>query len=149
MNNKEEKITISVNEEILYNRLYERTREFGRNQFVREITRLEIENKQLKEDFQALRVTNISLNDLVNSCQKEIRNLQQERDKYKSIVDGINKFTKERINFLEEEKKEFEQDLYNDFEVNRDEIRIRECNITQLEDVLDKIKELEEGNINE
>lgn len=96
MNNKEEKITISVNEEILYNRLYERTKEFGRNQFVREITRLEIENKQL----------------------------QQERDKYKSIVEELKKYLKE------ESKKD---DTYFI------------PYLASIHKTLDKIKELEEG----
>lgn len=130
MNNKEEKITISVNEEILYNRLYERTREFGRNQFVREITRMERENKQLKEDFQALRVTNISLNDLVNSCQKEIRNLQQERDKYKSIVEEL----KEEISYMSTNAYVEEYD-------------IKEKYWNKLMNMLGE--ELEEGNSNE
>lgn len=36
-----------MNDELLYNQLYERTKEFGRTQFVREIMRLERENKEL------------------------------------------------------------------------------------------------------
>ena len=139
MNNKEEKITISVNEEILYNRLYERTREFGRNQFVREITRMERENKQLKEDFQALRVTNISLNDLVNSCQKEIRNLQQERDKYKSIVEEVN-------NFLLEEKDRLARECSQIYEDELGKTRlVNEDIFNEVNKISDKIKELEEG----
>lgn len=36
-------------EEILYNQLYERTKNFGRNEFIKELMRLERENQQLKE----------------------------------------------------------------------------------------------------
>lgn len=38
-----------MSNELLYNQLYERTKDFGRSQFVREIMRLERENNQLKE----------------------------------------------------------------------------------------------------
>lgn len=37
-----------MNNELLYNQLYERTKEFGRTQFIKEIMRLERENKHLK-----------------------------------------------------------------------------------------------------
>ena len=40
-----------MSNELLYNQLYERTKEFGRSQFVREIMRLERENNQLKEQY--------------------------------------------------------------------------------------------------
>ena len=43
-----------MKEEILYNQLYERTKDFGRTQFIKEIMRLERENKQLKEENQKL-----------------------------------------------------------------------------------------------
>ena len=39
-------------EEILYNQLYERTKNFGRNEFIKELMRLERENKQIKEQLQ-------------------------------------------------------------------------------------------------
>lgn len=45
-------------EELLYNEIYERTKDFGRNQFVREIMRLQRENKQLKDKVNQLE-TNI------------------------------------------------------------------------------------------
>lgn len=43
-----------MNEEILYNKIYEQTKEFGRTQFIKEIMRLERENIQLKENNQAM-----------------------------------------------------------------------------------------------
>ena len=36
-------------EELLYNEIYERTKDFGRTQFVREIMRLQRENKELQQ----------------------------------------------------------------------------------------------------
>ncbi|MBQ8206773.1 MAG: hypothetical protein IJZ77_04855 [Bacilli bacterium] len=36
-------------EEILYNKIYEQTKEFGRTHFIKEIMRLQRENQQLKE----------------------------------------------------------------------------------------------------
>lgn len=43
-----------MNDEILYNKIYEQTKEFGRTQFIKEIMRLERENKQLRENNQAM-----------------------------------------------------------------------------------------------
>lgn len=37
------------NNELLYNQLYERTKEFGRTHFIKEIMRLERDNKALRE----------------------------------------------------------------------------------------------------
>ena len=100
-----------MNEEILYNRLYERTKEFGRNQFVREITRLERENKQL----------------------------QQERDKYKSNVEEINKW-------LEEEKDRLARECSQIYEDELGKTRlVNEDIFNEVNKISDKIKVLEEG----
>ena len=45
-------------EELLYNEIYERTQNFGRTQFVREIMRLQRENKELQQKVNQLE-TNI------------------------------------------------------------------------------------------
>ena len=72
---------------------------------------LQQENQQLKEDYQVLRTTNISLNDLVNSCQKEIRELKIEINKISkkelkvmAMLRSIElcTLTKERIDQIEE-----------------------------------------------
>ena len=44
-----ERSVLMNKEELLYNEIYERTKDFGRTQFVRELMRLQRENKQLKE----------------------------------------------------------------------------------------------------
>lgn len=41
-----------MSEELLYNQLYERTKNFDRTQFIKELMRLERENKQLKDQLQ-------------------------------------------------------------------------------------------------
>ena len=41
-------------EELLYNEIYERTKDFGRTQFVREIMRLQRENKELQQKINQL-----------------------------------------------------------------------------------------------
>lgn len=41
-----------MSKELLYNQLYERTKDFGRNEFVKELMRLERGNKQQKEQLQ-------------------------------------------------------------------------------------------------
>lgn len=64
--------------EILYNEIYERTKDFGRTHFIREIMRLQQENNQLK-------ATNESLTSLVNSCQQEIR-------KHKEVIEEIREY---------------------------------------------------------
>ena len=43
-----------MNDEILYNQIYDRTKNFGRTHFVREIMRLERQNKELKEELNSL-----------------------------------------------------------------------------------------------
>ena len=57
----------------------------------------------------------------------------------------LKKFVEERIKSVQEEKEEFEEDLYNNYETNRAEIIIRRCELTQLEDVQEQMQELE-GN---
>ena len=46
-------------EELLYNEIYERTKDFGRTQFIREMMRLQRENKELQQKVNQLE-TNIS-----------------------------------------------------------------------------------------
>ena len=57
--------------------------------FTNKSQRLDKENQQLKEDYQVLRATNISLNDLVNSCQQKIRD-------YKSVLSEVIEYIEEK-----------------------------------------------------
>ena len=62
--------------------LFEKNVEYGTNKIIDLLNDLQQENQQLKEDYQVLRATNISLNDLVNSCQQKIRD-------YKSVLNEV------------------------------------------------------------
>lgn len=50
-------------EELLYNEIYERTKDFGRTQFVRELMRLQRENKELQQKVNQLEST---LNEIID-----------------------------------------------------------------------------------
>ena len=59
---------MSEEELLLFNDIYNRTLHFGRTQFVREIMKLQQENKQLKEKYEKAikeinRINNIDVND--------------------------------------------------------------------------------------
>lgn len=59
---------MSDEELLLFNDIYNRTLHFGRTQFVREIMKLQQENKQLKEKYEKAikeinRINNIDVND--------------------------------------------------------------------------------------
>lgn len=58
----------------------------------------------------------------------------------------LKKFVEERIKSVQEEKEEFEEDLYNNYETNRTEIIIRRCELSQLGDVQERMQELEGNN---
>lgn len=62
-------------EEILYNEIYERTKDFGRTHFIKEIMRLQREYQQLKE---------------INEEHKKLNGeLREENKKYKEVIDRI------------------------------------------------------------
>lgn len=94
-----------MDNETLFIEIYTQTEEYGRNQFVREIMELRRENKQL----------------------------QQDRNKYKSIVDELKEFA-------EEEKSKVSKNCG---------VRTYRNKIAPYIKMLFKIKELEEGNSNE
>lgn len=84
-----------MSEELLYNQLYERTKDFGRTQFIKEIMRLERENQQLKvaNEILSQELTNDKLlkqNTLTTCCGipiEDIPKIKQQRDLYKSVID--------------------------------------------------------------
>lgn len=69
-------------EDILYNK----TQEFGRTQFVRELARLEEENRQLKEEIQELKA------DYGNKSQVERDLLQIRIDKAIAFLENQNNY---------------------------------------------------------
>ena len=65
-------------EEILYNEIYERTKDFGRTHFIKEIMSLQREYQQLKE---------------INEEHKKLNGeLREENKKYKEVIDRIEKY---------------------------------------------------------
>lgn len=72
------------NENLLFDELYEKTKGCGRVQFVKLLMTKERENKELKKryenavaDYENVMFEKEQLNSLVNSCQKEIRQLKK------------------------------------------------------------------------
>ena len=93
--------------------------------------------------------------DVLIDCTKEDGTSYTARKEWEALAtfkqlqnnwNELKNFIEERIKFIQEEKAEFEEDLYNDYETNNAEITIRRCNLTQLEDVQDKMQELEGKN---
>lgn len=79
-----------MSEEILYNKLYERTKDFGRTQFVREIMRLQQENQQLKEELEN-NDFKTTYNQFVN-YQNWYFEYVDKCEKYKSVLDEIREY---------------------------------------------------------
>lgn len=86
-----------MSEELLYNQLYERTKDFGRTQFIKELMRLERENQQLKETLDDKCRT-------INALKIALKERTDERDKhsdkeylYKSVIDEIREYITKTI----------------------------------------------------
>lgn len=106
-------------EELLYNEIYERTKDFGRTQFVREIMNLQRENKELKdkvnqleEDYKNEVEENLKLSEVWAKFQEEKRHLETNIEEAINIIknhidceetlDGMLRFpTKKIIDVLE------------------------------------------------
>ena len=80
------------NEKLLFDELYEKTKDCGRVQFVKLLMTKEQENKILKEkyenavaDYETTMFEKEQLNSLVNSCQEEIRRLKKQLENYKKL----------------------------------------------------------------
>lgn len=72
------------NENLLFDEIYEKTKDCGRVQFVKLLMTKERENQELKQkylnavaDYENVMFEKEQLNSLVNSCQKEIRQLKK------------------------------------------------------------------------
>ena len=70
-------------EELLYNEIYERTKDFGRTQFVRELMRLQRENKELQQKVNQLETNIDEAIEYVNKYfEKEYKKPREELKKY-------------------------------------------------------------------
>lgn len=77
------------NEELLFNELYEKTKDCGRTQFVRLLMEKDRKNQELNKkylnavaDYETTMAEKEQLNRLVNSCQEEIRKLKKQVETY-------------------------------------------------------------------
>ena len=120
------------NEELLFDEIYEKTKDCGRVQFVKLLMTKERENKQLKEDVSKF------VND-INKLQKELNEENLECSKYaienQELKEQVEE-CKDKINW------------YENFEVNKtiDQLRLKH-NIQQKEFIKyleDKIKKYKE-----
>lgn len=114
-----------MSNELLYNQLYERTKDFGRSQFVKEIMRLERENNQLKEQYceRTDCCGRLGNSKKVEKLQQENKELKEELQKADSITQSciFNGKKESELNFrqslnlvkeLRQENKEL-QEKYN------------------------------------
>lgn len=96
------------------------------------------ENHKLKEENKKLHQRDTYTNIVHNQFQIE----KKEKRYYENILDELEKWLEKRIKNIEQDKEEFVDDLYNNFDTNTNEIIIRDCELSQLEDTLEKLKEL-------
>lgn len=89
-----------MNEELLYNQLYERTKDFVRSQFIKELMRLEEENQQLKEELQqrneviekARRMLEINIEIMIEQPSKNKLEDKFILDRYNGLLNILNKY---------------------------------------------------------
>lgn len=94
------------NEELLFNELYEKTKDCGRTQFVRLLMKKDRENQELNKkyvnavaDYETTMAEKEQLNRLVNSCQEEIRKLKKQLKEYQGENCILDMITDENIKF--------------------------------------------------
>ena len=123
-----------------------------------EIERLNKENKELKEQVvSAIRVNNIftenkSIIELqAQRYEQELtitkeKQLKEEIERLNNIINELEKSLKERIDFRRKEMIDFEEDIqfsnYEEQKVDKEEMVIRNFEIIELQDTLDKLQEL-------
>lgn len=92
-----------MNEELLYNQLYEKTKDCGRAQFVRLLMDKERENKELKEQLQQKEAKE---KELTNYLKEKIKKLHNDTfGLYSGVVYGKIESYKEILMILEKSDK--------------------------------------------
>ena len=153
------------NEKLLFDELYEKTKDCGRVQFVELLMTKERENKELNQkylnavaDYETTMAEKEQLNSLVNSCQEEIRRLNKQLEEYKDKINWYENFKinktidklrikhnnqqKEFINYLEDLIKFYKNrdsymvaDILGSYDLNNIELEL-------LEEILQKYKSI-------
>lgn len=86
------------NEEILYNKIYEQTKNFGRTHFIKAIIKLQIENKELKAKIKSL--TSKSTSKKLYGEYKHVRLTDKE---YQTLIETYGQdLTEQLITYLDE-----------------------------------------------
>lgn len=77
-----------------------------------------------------------------------ITSIEEENQKLNNIINELEKWLKEKIDYRRKEMIEFEEDIqfsnYEEQQVNKEEMVIRNFEIIELQDTLDKLQELKE-----
>ena len=140
-------------EEILYNEIYERTKDFGRTHFIKEIMRLQKELEQLKEIEKEHQRINGRLHLEIKELKEQYNDLVEEKEKLQEQL-SINTlqleemklskrdYTQENIltmklTLKENQQKEFIEYLENMLDDENDIF-----SVVRVKDVLQKYKEI-------
>lgn len=97
-----------MNEELLYNQLYDKTKDCGRTQFVKLLMEKERENKNLKDEIYKSNAVSDTNRELAESYYKENQQLKEQLQNKQDIINGIldyidsNKFVEEFKNVVNE-----------------------------------------------
>ncbi len=78
-----------MNEELLYNQLYDKTKDCGRTQFVKLLMEKEIENKNLKDEIYKSNVVADTNRELAESYYKENQQLKKQISDLECLVESI------------------------------------------------------------
>lgn len=87
-----------MSEELLYNQLYERTKDFGRSQFIKELMRLEREVKKSKEQLQrkdSVIEEAIKYMELISLDKTDKYITIKDYEEYEILLDILNKYKNE------------------------------------------------------
>lgn len=87
-----------MSEELLYNQLYERTKDFGRSQFIKELMRLEREVKKSKEQLQrkdSVIEEAIKYMELISLDKTDKYIAIKDYEEYEILLDILNKYKNE------------------------------------------------------
>ena len=78
-----------MNEELLYNQLYDKTKDCGRTQFVKLLMEKEIENKNLKDEIYKSNAVADTNRELAESYYKENQKLKKQISDLECLVESI------------------------------------------------------------
>ena len=90
-----------MNEEILYNEIYEKTKDCGRTQFVKLLMDKERENQELKKQLEEKNKTKIFVEQNLEEAYGDglyLEHLENKNQKYKEVIDKAIKYIEKNMN---------------------------------------------------